>query len=181
MKKVIIVHGYGETENSFWYPYLKRELENKGYEVNIPNLPNTNNPKLIEQRDFLLENFEFDEDTILIGHSSGGPVILAILEKLNIKISKVIIVAGYITKLKTLSDDTKNLKDEFDWSKIKNNCQKFIFINADNDPWGADDKQGKMMQEKLGGKLIVNHEGHMGSETFNQPYKEIPFLLELFS
>jgi hypothetical protein len=44
---------------------------------------------------------------------------------------------------------------------------------------GCDDKQGKIMREKLGGELIVLHEGHMGSTTYNQPYKEFPLLLDL--
>jgi hypothetical protein len=37
------------------------------------------------------------------------------------------------------------------------------------------------MLDKIGkGKLIVmKGEGHMGSDTFKQPYKEFPFLLKL--
>lgn len=35
------------------------------------------------------------------------------------------------------------------------------------------------MFENLGGMLIINNEGHMGSDTFKQPYKEFPLLLKL--
>ena len=55
-----------------------------------------------------------------------------------------------------------------------------ILINSDNDPWGCDDKAGKFIFDNLGGTLIIRHgEGHMGSNTFNQPYREFPLLLEL--
>ena len=41
------------------------------------------------------------------------------------------------------------------------------------------DKQGRKMFDNLGGTLITNNEGHMGSDSFNQPYKEFPFLLRM--
>ena len=48
-----------------------------------------------------------------------------------------------------------------------------------NDLWGCDDVRGKEIFENLGGVLILNHEGHMGSDVFEQLYKEFPFLLKL--
>ena len=69
---------------------------------------------------------------------------------------------------------------EFDWDRIKNNVKDIIFINSDNDPWHCDDKEGLFMFDKLGGTLILRHgEGHMGSGTFNQPYKDFPLLEKL--
>jgi len=35
------------------------------------------------------------------------------------------------------------------------------------------------MAGKVGGKLIVMHDGHMGSSYFNQPYKEFPLIMRL--
>jgi len=179
MHHVIIFHGYGETPESYWYPYLKRELYRSGYEVLVPALPHTNDPALEEQLDFALKNFRFSDSTILIGHSSGCSLILSVLEKIEIPILQAILVAGYSGPLKIDSGGTKNIKENFDWESIKKHCKDFIFINADNDPWGADDEQGKIMQQNLGGRLIVNHEGHMGSDRFKQPYKEFPLLLEI--
>jgi hypothetical protein len=37
------------------------------------------------------------------------------------------------------------------------------------------------MFEHLGGTLIINNEGHMGSDSFHQPYKAFPFLLKLIA
>ncbi len=174
MKKVIILHGTGSNPNSYWHPYIKRELENKGYIVSIPELPNTNEPNIKETLPFILENESFDEDTILIGHSSGCPLILAVLENLNIRIKQVILVAGFCDTL-----PSKSLQKSYEFDKIKLNCNNFIFINSVNDPWGCDEKQGRKMFEKLEGTLIINNEGHMGSGKFNQEYREFPFLLKL--
>ena len=179
MKNVIVIHGYGETPDSYWYPWFKKELEQKGYKVTIPLLPNTNKPTLKEQSDFVLNNLEINEDTILIGHSSGCPVILAVLEQIPAVINKAILIAGYSTKVKVLAAGTVNLKDSWDWETIKKHSQEFIFINADNDPWGCDESQGELMHKELGGTLIINSEGHMGSDSYKQPYKQFPFLLAL--
>jgi hypothetical protein len=36
------------------------------------------------------------------------------------------------------------------------------------------------MFDKLGGTLIIKSgEGHMGSDSFNQPYKEFPLIITL--
>ncbi len=175
MTKVIILHGTGCSPEMYWYPYIKENLEKQGYVVDVPNLPNSDKSKLDDWLPFVLSNYEFDEDTILIGHSAGSPLILSILENINVKIKQAILVSGFID---TLSSNI--LQDSYDWKRIKSNVDDIIFINSDNDPWGCDDTQGRKMFDKLGGTLIIRYgEGHMGSSSYNQPYKEFPFLLKL--
>lgn len=181
MKKVLILHGYGETPNHFWYPWLKEQLEKKGYQVSIPQLPNTDNPELDKQLEFVNKNCQIDQETILVGHSSGASLILALLESSKVTVKKSILVAGYYKALPVGAQDTKNIREKYDWDKIKSRSKKFVFINSTNDPWGANDQQGRGMHNHLGGMLIVNQEGHMGSEKFNQPFKEFPVLLSLIS
>ena len=181
MKNVIIFHGSGETSQSFWYPYIKRELEARGYVVAIPHLPDSEiDPDLKKCLPVVLAQ-NYRKDTILIGHSSGCPLILSVLENIDIKIKLAILVAGFSTALP--GDDGVNpiLQESYNWPKIANHVEDMIFINSDNDPWGCDDKQGKQMLENLGkGRLILKKgEGHMGSDRFNQPYKEFPELLTL--
>lgn len=174
MTQVIILHGTGCNPELYWYPYIKNNLEEKGYNVLVPSLPNTDEANLNEWLPFVLENVNINEDTILIGHSSGSPLILSVLENINLKIKQAILVAGF------LDTDSNILQKSYNWDKIRSNVDDIIFINSDNDPWGCDDKQGRKMFDKLGGTLIIRHgEGHMGSTSYNQPYKEFPFLLSL--
>ncbi len=115
----------------------------------------------------------FDENTILIGHSAGSPLVLSILEKINVVIDRAILVAGY-----THTDgNSKILQEKYNWEKIKKSVKDLIFINSDNDPWGCDHKQGLEMWGKLGGTIILREgEGHMGSDSFKQPYTKFPLL-----
>ncbi len=177
MKNACIFHSYGSTPNHFWYPYIKDELEKIGYEVWLPKLPKSNNPDLKYQLPFVLDNHKYSKDRVIISHSSSVSLTLALLEKIDIEIKLAILVSGFIDKMPGAPE--KILKDEYDWEKIKSNCEKFVFINSVDDPWGCDDRQGRKMFDKLGGELIIRNEGHMGSDSFNQPYKEFPLLTNL--
>lgn len=177
MKNAIILHGTGCTPNSYWLPSIKKYLEKHNYNVWVPQLPKPDDPDLKIQLPFVLEGGKFNEKTILIGHSAGCPLILSILENLNVQVSKAILVAGYARPKGNEKKAEPILQKEYNWNKIKKNVKKIIFINSDNDPWGCDDKEGLYMNEHLGGTLIIRHgEGHMGSDSFKQPYKEFPLL-----
>jgi predicted alpha/beta hydrolase family esterase len=112
----------------------------------------------------------------LIGHSAGATLILGLLERIESPIKKAILVSGF----HRYDENFKILQPDYNWEKIKNNCRKILFLNSDNDPFGCDDTEGREMFDKLGGIQIIFHgEGHMGSSSYNQPYKEFPFLLSL--
>jgi predicted alpha/beta hydrolase family esterase len=176
-KNAIIFHGTGDKPTDFWFPWLKKNLEDRGYVVWLPELPNAETPNLEDWLTFVLKNGIFSKDTVLVGHSAGAQLILNILQKIDMKVKRVILVSGYAESLRVSSQSDE--KPLLNWPNIRSHAEQFVFINSDNDPWGCDDKQGKIMREKLGGELIVLHEGHMGSTTYNQPYKEFPLLLDL--
>ncbi len=176
MKNAIILHGTGTKNTSFWFPWIKQALESHGYAVWLPQLPNATRPNLGEWLPFVLENGTFTEETILIGHSAGSQLVLSILEHLTVQIKQAVLVAGYAQGLR-LNAETDE-RTPLNWDKMQNKCKQITFINSDNDPWTCDDTQGRIMLDHLGGVLIIpKGEGHMGSDTYKQPYKEFPLLL----
>ena len=181
MKNVKIFHGTGETPNSFWLPYVKRSLEDLNYSVLIPQLPDTEAPHRDKWLPVALKQEPYNEHSILISHSIGGQLILSLLERLDTQVSKVIMVAGYARQLAVEKVPNDLMQKEYDWEKIKRNAKEFLFINAINDPWGCNESEGKYLFNHLGGVLILNNEGHMGSDSYKQPYKEFPFLMKLIT
>lgn len=177
MKNAIILHGSGDSPESFWIPWLKSELEKHGYEVWAPLLPDADNPDINKWLPFVMENGKFNNDTIIIGHSAGATLIWALLDKIDVKIKQAVLVSGFVDY--GILDSI--LKEDYNWDKIsKGTSEKLIFINSENDPWGCDDKQGRKMLDLAGGiQIIIKGEGHMGSMRFNQSYKEFPLLKKL--
>lgn len=102
MKDVLILHGAGNNSQGNWLPWLKVELEKKGYKVWSPDLPNSDTPVLKGWLDTIFSNkeWEFNEESIIVGHSSGATLTLRVLENLpeGAKINKAILVAGFIDK-----------------------------------------------------------------------------------
>lgn len=95
MKNAIILHAMEDSPRNHWYPWLKDQLELRGYEVCVPQLPDADNPQLSKWVPFIMENGKFTEDTVIIDHSAGASVILAILEELKVKVNQAILVAGF--------------------------------------------------------------------------------------
>ena len=146
--------------------------------MSAPALPHADAPEWKSGRDFLLANYAFDNETVLIGHSSGATQILSVLEALEQPIAKAILVSGFYKVLDEGDISQLMLPEQFDRAKIRNHCKEIILINSDNDPWGCDDAQARPVAEKLGAQFILAQGmGHMGSGTFNDPCLSLPLLL----
>jgi len=169
--KFFIVHGFGATSESNWFPWLKEELSKLGHEVIVPEFPNTDNPNLQEWLDHL-ENYSIDENTIFIGHSLGSPFTLHVLEKHKLKAAYL--VAGFCG----LSDERftpyiSSFLGSFDWEKIKNNCKEFHIINSDDDSYVPLDN-GKQLAEELGVNItIMNNKDHFMFFEFPELLKKV--------
>lgn len=187
MKNAIIFHGSGNDHSGNWFPWLKIELEKSGYIVWVPDMPNSETPdKEAYLKTVFTKNWNFDKDTVLVGHSSGATFILRLLEKLpeNIKIKKAILVAAPINK-GTIPEYFKYkesmVSNPFDWDKIKNSCEKFYYVCSDNDPYQCGVDQAKIIQQNLGGEIILRKgEGHFNLESGPQ-YHKLPLILDLLS
>lgn len=179
-KKAIIFHGTDckPDDPVYWYAWLRRQLKAAGYEVETPYYPDINHEPIETFLPKVLKNHSIDEETVLIGHSAGGPLLLSILENVETVILQAILVAGYSMRFPKEEKDPV-LQESYDWEKIKAHVKDIYFINSTNDPWGCDDKQGRTMFDHLGGTQIIRNEGHFGSRSKNQPYKTFPLLERL--
>ncbi len=167
MKSAVIVHCWGGNPEYCWYPQTKKELEEKGFEVNVPAMPDTHLPKLSLWLPKLQEVAgEPNEELFLIGHSIGCMAILRYLEQLknNQKVGGVILVAGFTDDLNHVDPIEDELKNFFEtpilWDKLKTKANKFVAIHSDNDPYVSVD-YGYIFKEKLGAELIIKSKmGH---------------------
>lgn len=157
-KQVIIIHCWDGYPNYCWYPYVKRELEAKGFSVQIPAFPETEAPKLDKWLPILKEKIIVpDTDTYLIGHSVGCITILRYLESLapGQKIGGVVFVAGFTDNLGF--EDLKNFfVDDIQFEKIKEKVNRFVVIHSDNDPY-VPLTQADIFKEKFGAEVIIKH------------------------
>lgn len=176
MKNALILHGTDSNSSANWFPWLKVELEKLDYIVWVPDLPHAEQPNIERYNKFLLSNNDwvFDSDSVIIGHSSGAVEILGLLQSLseNTVVNKCILVGSF-------KDDLgwNSLKElfltPFNFEKIKKHANEFIFIHSDNDPY-CPLEHAEYLSQKVGGKLIlIKGQGHFSGENV-----EIPEILE---
>lgn len=184
-KTAVLLHGTdGSNTDYFWFADTKQYLEAAGYTVWWPLLPHTEKPELQESLGFVLEHMpQLDQESVIVGHSSACPLILALLEKLDTPVDKAILVSGFYQPIGDENNISRlMLQDSYNWQKIKANAKEIYLLNSDNDPWGCNDQQARLAAEKLDAPLIVMFgQGHMGTGSFNQPYKEFPLVKKLLA
>ncbi|MDB5164435.1 MAG: putative Alpha/beta fold family hydrolase [Candidatus Saccharibacteria bacterium] len=184
-KEAWLLHGTGGSNTDyFWFEDTKKYLEERGYSIWWPLLPHTDKPNLIETRNFIEADMpSLNAETVIVAHSSACPVVLHLLQYFMIQIKQVVLVSGFYQSIDDEGFSQLMLQDkEYDWDAIKAAAKEIILINSDNDPWGCDDVQARPVAEKLGAKFILAEgQGHMGSGSFNQAYREFPLLKGLLA
>lgn len=170
MKKIIIIHCWDGYPKYCWYPQTKRELEAKGFQVEVPIMPETNSPKLSFWLPKLKEVIsDPNKDLFLVGHSVGVITILRYLEQLEKSkaVGGVVMVAGFTDSL-GYSELENFFSKPIDFEIIKQRSNFFVAIHSDDDPYVALN-YGKEFKEKLGAKLISKHSmGHFSGSIDNE-------------
>ena len=173
MKRVFIIHGWGGNSEESWFPWLKKELEQRKFKVIVPNMLNSKIPKIDAWVSHLTENIgKADKNTFLVGHSIGCQAIMRYLEQLSPKekIGGAVLVAGFFT-LTGLTTKEKPiakpwLENSIDFKKVKEHCSNLTVILSDNDSYVPLEENKLKFEKELNAKVIVKHNlGHFSGEN----------------
>lgn len=182
MKNALILHGTGGYPTENWFDWLRQELVKLGFAVSVPQLPNCDRPNIKTYNKFLLKekSFQFNEESVLVGHSSGAVAIFGLLQDLpdSIKVDTCYLVGAFKNNLNWKSLNGL-FEEPFDFAKIKSKARRFIFIHSDNDPY-CPLEHAQFLAKELSGELIIQEgQKHFSVGTFGEEYRKFPFLLEL--
>ncbi len=185
MKRVIIAHGWGGYPEEGWFPWLKKELMAKGFEVSVPQMPQPEKPRIYNWIPALASIVEkADKNTYFVGHSMGVQAIARYLLTLpkGVRVGGAVFVAGFFKRLSGLENDPEVQKTDKHWLKtpidlsaVKTHLPKSVAIFSDDDPWVPLDNQDDF-REKLGSEIIIVHKMDHFSES--PGIKELPIALE---
>lgn len=183
-KRVFIIHGWDGHPEDSCFPWLKAELEKRGFAVFILEMPDPQHPSIDTWVTFLKEQVGAPDDkTVLFGHSIGAQTILRYLESFNHseKIKGAVFLAGWVTlteqALETAGDlliANPWLETPINWKEVKSHCDKFIAIFSDDDPL-VPISDVNIFKSKLNANIIIEHgEGH-----FNEVKELLPALMSI--
>lgn len=182
--RVFIIHGWTGKPNEHWLPWLAQELEQKGFEVHLPEMPETDNPKLDPWIPYLKKQVGVaDVNTYFVGHSIGCLAILHYLEKYSEKIGGAVLVAPWVTlnPESFAAPEDKKVVDEwtgkgFNWEKLKDLCSDFVAVFSEDDPDVPFLENKPVFERELKARVIVEH--NKGHFTASEGATELPSVLE---
>jgi predicted alpha/beta hydrolase family esterase len=166
MKRVIIVHRWAGGPNDDWRPWLKSELEKMGYDVLVPNMPDTEVPTIEKWVNKLSEVVGTpDSETYFVGHSIGCQTILRYLETIDIKVGGALFVAGWFN-LENLEDEEVAeiarpwIEIPIDIQKVQSVLPKSILLISKDDPYGAFQENVDKFSQFVTHTSVFDHAGH---------------------
>jgi uncharacterized protein len=181
-KRVFIIHGWGGNPEEGWFPWLKKELEKQDFVVQVPAMPNSDEPKIETWIPFVSQLVgSADENTFFVGHSIGCQTIIRYLQTLpeGVKIGGAVFVAGWYNLRNLETEEDRRIagpwvKAPRDDKKIRQAVNRAIAIFSDNDPFVIPKNQ-ESWKKLVGAKIIVEHNrGHFSGDD---GIKELPSAL----
>ncbi len=159
-KRVILVHGWGGNPQNHWFPSVSRELQDKGFQVDVPEMPNTDKPNVNDWVNKIKEVVPKPNlDTFFIGHSLGCQAILRYIESLNgvTPVGKIVFVAPWL-------GNPNIIQEPISFETVKRHITSLTAIFSDNDDIvNLSDKE--IFKTLFNAKIIVEHnKGHFCGE-----------------
>lgn len=171
MKNAYIIHGWDGSPKEVPLQWLRTQLEQIGYEVEVPAMPNPEEPTIESWVGKLNEIVNATSETILVGHSIGCQAVLRYLAQTSPETR----VAGIVLVAPWMELDAQTIKEEgpeveamaapwmqtpIDFATIKERTSCITAIFSDDDPF-VSLTQEELFKKELGAKTIVEHaKGH---------------------
>jgi predicted alpha/beta hydrolase family esterase len=178
-ERAFIIHGYQGYPEEAWQPWLKAELEIRGYKVALPAMPHPDRPVISEWVSFIGGLVgEPDKETVLIGHSLGAQAVLHYLEALGgagRSVGKTVLIASNFPvgmSPKAADERTGGDKVLEPWlvsglnpAWVRKAAGKCTVILSDNDPYIPFGEAKASFDANLQAEIVVESgKGHFNED-----------------
>lgn len=178
MKNVLLIHGFNGIPKVF--NYFKEELENKGYNVILPNFP-VREEITIDRYFKVFDEYRdlFNENLIVIAHSIGNPMFIKYTSQNNYKIGKYISLAGFSKAYYNEGKDVLNEKVKLIilTDKEKEDTIKLInerySVYSDNDHIVPFELLESYCTDIRSKPILIKNIGHMGKKSGLETLPEV--------
>ncbi|GAB2728365.1 RBBP9/YdeN family alpha/beta hydrolase [Nocardia thraciensis] len=134
--RIFIVHGFSADVGAHWFPWLAEQLDARGHQVSIVELPTPEAPVRQEWDARLAAAVgAVDADTVLVTHSLGVITALRYLSGLESgwRLGGFVGVAGFLGRLSVVPEIDNYLADSPDVASVVPHIDIRTMIYSDND------------------------------------------------
>lgn len=173
MMKVVFIPGNGGGgPKDNWFPYLREKLEALKIKVVASEFPDNQLARESYWIPFLLNELKVDEQSILVGYSSGAIAAMRLAE--SNKILGSVIVGGYYTDLALSTEKESGYFDRpWNWDAIVSHQKWIIQFASTTDPW-IPIAEARYVHEKLKTEYYeLSDQGHFGGDYQKLEFPEL--------
>ena len=183
MKYYFINHGFMGSNIENWFPWFKENIDNEENLCIIPQYPIDKEHHFYSDWKKVLDaynNFEMiNEESIIIGHSTGSSFSMKYLLENKIKVDKLVLVSGFNNYYAENEDDfhkkvnqTFYLENE-ELVKVKDYANEIICIYGDNDPYITQEALHNLVEVLDANEVIIHNGGHLNKAAGYTKFEEI--------
>ena len=179
MKNYLLIHGSFGSPFVNWFPYLRKELENKEKIVYTPDFPTGVGYQTYENWEKLLKCYVdfgiLNENTIIFAHSIAPIFICKFLVKNKITVKRLVFVCGFNNYLGIDEEyDTVNKSMYFNNLKdIIKYCKDIVCFYTKNDPYVKYEKEKEFADTIADKQVIIEDGGHLNTDSGYQEFKDL--------
>ncbi|KAM9156029.1 serine hydrolase RBBP9 [Pangshura tecta] len=161
-------NGSGDVEKANWYRRVWERLEEiPGFQCILRNMPDPITARERIWLPFMESELHCDEQTIIIGHSSGAAAAMRYAE--THKVYAIILVSAYVSDL---GDENERESGYFNrpwqWEKIMANCHRIVQFGSTDNPFLPWSEQQAVASELNAELYKFTDRGHFQSSEFNE-------------
>ena len=174
-----IIHGSFGSPFVNWFPYLRKEIENRGFEVYTPDFPTGVGYQNYENWEKLLKVYVeaglINENTTIFAHSIAPIFICKFLINNKIKVKKLVFICGFnnyfgINEEYDTVNSTMYVENLLD---VKNYCKDIVCYYSDNDPYVKSEVEKEFADAISNEQYLISGGGHLNSESGYEEFKEL--------
>ncbi|MBN3271737.1 RBBP9 hydrolase, partial [Polyodon spathula] len=168
--KVVIVpgNGAGNVEHCNWYGWVKKQI-NKIPEMQclLKNMPDPMTARESIWVPFMEKELHCDEETVIIGHSSGAAAAMRYAE--THKVYGIVLVSAYVSDLEDENErESGYFNRPWQWETIQMNCRQIVQFGSTDDPFLPWSEQQEVA-DGLGAELHkYTDRGHFQNTHFHE-------------
>jgi len=162
MKKVLILHGWGGSDEPHWQWWLGQQLEKKEYEVSFPDLPNRDLPSFDIWMQTLHEEFTRFQPDIVVCHSLANILWFHFVNRYDIKtLDKLMLVAPV-----RQTCQIPELQSFFPYPTPTDlKAEEIIMVGSTNDPYLSVEEAIELQSQLNVGLKILDDAGHINADS----------------
>ena len=173
MRRVVFVPGNGGcSTRELWFPYVQEKLEGQDVEVVAAEFPDPELARASYWLPFLKEELQVDENSVIVGHSSGAIAAMRYAEEYPILGS--ILVGSYYTHLNLETEKQSGYFDKlWKWEQIRKNQKWTVIFASQDDPWIPIEEARFLHQQLQCEYHEFTNQGHFGGDYDKQSFPEL--------